>query len=66
MVTAELAQGLSLKGAISTGLKAKDTEVNVRDGRQKSSKAKAESFAYTANLEYTAIPGIRLGGTINY
>ena len=66
MITAELVQGLSLKVAISTGLKAKDTEVNIRDGRQKSSKAKAESFAYTANLEYTAIPGIRLGGTINY
>lgn len=66
MLSTELSPGLRLRGAVTSGLKAKDTNVKIRDGRQKVSKASAESFAYTANLEYTAIPGVRLGGAINY
>jgi hypothetical protein len=37
-----------------------------RDGRQKTSEAKANDFAYTARLKWTGLPGIELGGTLQH
>ena len=61
----ELADGLTLRVAAHEPLEA-TTSFKIRDGRQKTANAIAEDYAYTANLKYTAIPGVTLGGTINY
>jgi len=61
----QLADGLQLRVAAHEGLEASST-FKIRDGRQKTANAIAEDYAYTANLKYTAIPGVTLGGTINY
>lgn len=37
-----------------------------RDGRQKTSEASAKKLAATARLKWTEIPGIELGGTVQY
>ncbi|MEW6416050.1 MAG: porin [Pseudomonadota bacterium] len=37
-----------------------------RDGRQKTSEARADKLAYTARLKWTGLPGIELGGTIQH
>lgn len=37
-----------------------------RDGRQKTSEAKAKNFAYTGRLKWTGLPGVELGGTIQH
>ena len=61
----QLADGLQLRVAAHEGLEA-STSFKIRDGRQKTANAIAEDYAYTANLKYTAIPGVTLGGTVNY
>ena len=61
----QLADGLQLRVAAHEGLEASST-FKIRDGRQKTANAKAEDYAYTANLKYTAIPGVTLGGSVNY
>ncbi len=37
-----------------------------RDGRQKTSEARADNLAYTARLKWTGLPGVELGGTIQH
>lgn len=37
-----------------------------RDGRQKTSEARAKNLAATARLKWTAIPGVELGGTVQH
>jgi len=61
----QLADGLQLRVAAHEGLEA-STSFKIRDGRQKTANAIAEDYAYTANIKYTAIPGVTLGGTVNY
>ena len=61
----QLADGLQLRVAAHEPLEA-TSSFKPRDGRQKTANAKAEDYAYTANLKYTAIPGVTLGGSINY
>lgn len=61
----QLADGLQLKVAAHEPLEA-TSSFKPRDGRQKTANAIAEDYAYTANLKYTAIPGVTLGGTVNY
>ena len=61
----QLADGLQLRVAAHEPLEATST-FKPRDGRQKTANAKAEDYAYTANLKYTAIPGVTLGGSVNY
>lgn len=69
MLKGELAPGLSYNFALHSGLNSPDTgskAFQIRDGRQKSAKATAEDFAYTARLKYTGIGGLELGATIQY
>ena len=61
----QLADGLQLRVAAHEPLEATAT-FKSRDARQKTANAKAEDYAYTANLKYTAIPGVTLGGSVNY
>ena len=61
----QLADGLQLRVAAHEGLEA-TSSFKIRDGRQKTANAIAEDYAYTANIKYTAIPGVTLGGTVNY
>jgi hypothetical protein len=65
MARTELADGLTLRVAAHEPLMA-DSTFLIREGRQKTANAVAKDYAYTANLKYTAIPGVTLGGTINY
>jgi hypothetical protein len=68
MVKGEIAPGLSYNLALHSGLEI-DTaggDYKIRDGRQKSAKATAEDFAYTARLKYTGIQGLELGATVQY
>ena len=37
-----------------------------RDGRQKTSEARADDLAYTGRLKWTGMPGLELGGTLQY
>ena len=64
MVQRQLDDGLELKVAAHSGLKATKT-FKPRDARGKVGKASAEHLAYTAALKYTKIPGLTLGGAIN-
>lgn len=61
MLHGELAPGLSYNFALHSGLK--NSEANIRSARQKSAKADASEFAYTARIKYTAIPGLELATT---
>ena len=62
----ELAQGLSYDLAAHSGMALASGKFQVRDGRQKVSEAKAETFAYTSRLKYTAIPGLELAASLQY
>ncbi|MEH6638055.1 MAG: porin [Porticoccaceae bacterium] len=69
MLKGELAPGLNYNFALHSGLNSPDTgskAFQIRDGRQKSAKATAEDFAYTARLKYTGIGGLELGATVQY
>lgn len=65
MLKGEIAPGLSYNAAFHSGLNTTDGGT-VRSGRQKSAKATAEDFAYTARLKYTAVPGLELAATVQY
>lgn len=67
MVTARLGAGLTLDGAVTSGL-ATDAGSNyaVRNGRQKVANASAKDPAYTARLKWTGLPGLELAGTLHY
>ena len=56
--------GLSYDLAITSGLN--DDGYNIRAGRQKVAKAKAEDLAYTGRLKWTGIAGLELAATVQY
>ncbi|MCC6296447.1 MAG: porin [Pseudomonadales bacterium] len=64
MLGGDIAPGLRYDIGVHSGL---ETEMfDIRAGRQKSSQATAEEFAYTGRLKYTGIAGLELAATINY
>ncbi|MDB0034796.1 OprO/OprP family phosphate-selective porin [bacterium] len=63
------APGLAFDGTVTSGLAVDTTgskAYNIRSGRQKVSKAKADDLAYTARVKYTAVPGLELAATAQY
>jgi hypothetical protein len=61
----EISPGLNYKLYFVSSLDASGFTASsgLRGGRQKVSKAKAEDFAFTGRLEYTALLGLKLGGS---
>ena len=57
--------GFSYDLMISEGLFSADG-YTIRDGRQKTSKAKANDLAYTGRIKYTGVPGLELAATARY
>ena len=55
---------ISYNLAIHSGLA--DNAGNISGGRQKVSKAPADSLAFTARIKYTGITGLELGSTAQY
>ncbi len=75
MLRGEIAPGFSYDFAMHSGLSAvkQRTEdevvidyISIRSGRQKSSEAAANDFAYTGRLKYTAVPGLEVAATLQY
>ena len=64
MLKGELAPGFSYNLALHSGLNTE--EGNIRSGRQKSAKAVANDYAYTARLKYTGVPGLELATSLQY
>jgi hypothetical protein len=64
----EFAPGWAYETDVTSGLKldADKGQYKIRDGRQKVSKADASDLAYTANLKYTGVAGLEVGGTVQY
>lgn len=65
----EFDNGLSLDVALHSGLNVAtsgSSAFNIRSGRQKVAEAEASDGAITTRLNWTAIPGIKLGGSIQY
>ncbi len=63
------ASGLSWDLVAHTGLETPVTgssAFRVRSGRQKVSNAAAEDLAYTLRVRYTGVPGLELGGSVQY
>ena len=65
-LTGEIAPGLSYDGAATSGLFLDDGEYKIRDGRQKTGKARADDFAYTGRIKYTGLAGLELAATLQY
>ncbi|GAA4356784.1 FlxA-like family protein [Kangiella marina] len=69
-VTSKLAEGLTADFAIHSGLEVPNDagvyDFSIRSGRQKVAKANADSFAYTARIKYTAIPGLELAASVQH
>lgn len=79
-VNTELSEGLSADFAIHSGLYVPTftTDDNgdpildaskgflIRSGRQKVASARADNFAYTARLKYTAVPGLELATSVQH
>lgn len=57
----QIAPGFSYDVAVHSGLHADD--LNIRSGRQKSSKAEANDLAYTGRIKYTGVPGLEVAAT---
>jgi len=57
--------GFSYDVMISEGLYSADG-YSIRDGRQKTSEAKANDLAYTGRIKYTGVPGLELAATARY
>ncbi len=66
MLSGEISAGLSYDFAATSGLYLKDGKYKIRDGRQKTGKAKADEFAYTGRIKYTGLAGLELGATLQY
>lgn len=59
--------GFSYKAYLVNGFDAEGfSDAGLRGGRQKGSKAKAEDFAGVGRLDYTAVPGLIVGGSTYY
>jgi hypothetical protein len=65
-LTGEMAPGLSYDAVATSGLFLDDGEYKIRDGRQKTGKAKADDFAYTGRVKYTGVRGLELAATLQY
>ena len=59
-----IAPGVTYDIALHSGLE--NSVANIRSGRQKSAKAVANDFAYTARLKYTGIPGLELSTSYQF
>jgi hypothetical protein len=66
MFSGQIAAGFSYDVAMTSGLNTSGANYAVRSGRQKVSEAKAEDFAYTGRLKWTAIPGVELAASVQY
>lgn len=67
MLSGDLGGSLGYDVAIHEGLATTAAKgYKPRDGRQKTSEAKADDLAYTARLKWTGMPGLELGGTLQY
>ncbi len=64
-ILGELAPGLSYNLYYVSSLDASGFTASngIRGGRQKTSKAKAEDFALTGRLEYSGVPGLKVGAS---
>lgn len=59
--------GFNYKAYLVNGFDAEGfTDAGVRGGRQKGSNTKADDFAFVGRLDYTAIPGLIVGGSAYY
>lgn len=67
-LTARLANGFTLDGTVTTGMKASAADnYAVRNARQKLSEGnQARQPAYTARLKWAGLPGVELAGTLQY
>jgi len=65
MLTTEVADGITLDLAYTSGLKSTSTH-KPRDGRQKVGSATVEKGASWARLKWTGLPGVEIGATVNY
>ena len=66
-VKAKYDNGMSWGGYVHSGLEtSSDASFKVRSGRQKVASANAEDLAATFNVKYTGIPGLELGGAVQY
>ncbi len=63
-IKGEISPGLSYDAAVHSGLFLDSGEYKPRDGRQKVGKARADNFAFTGRLKYTAIPGLELAASV--
>jgi len=59
----ELAPGWNYDAVLHSGLSVEDS---IRGGREKVSKANADHPAITTRLRYTGIPGLEVGGSLQY
>jgi len=68
MFSGEIAEGFSYDAGVHSGLFIDPTasKSNIRDGRQKVSKAKGDDLAYTARIKYTGMPGLELAATVQH
>ena len=63
----QLGNGLSYDVSMHSGLAVKDgDDWQIRGGRKKVANAPAKSPAYTARLRWTGMPGVEVGGTVQY
>lgn len=58
--------GFSYDAALHSGLAVDPATVNIRSGREKVAKAKANNLAATGRLKYTAIPGLELAASLQF
>jgi hypothetical protein len=63
MFSSRFDSGFSYDVALHSGLAG---GTSIRDGRQKTAKAKADNLAATARAQYTGIAGLTLSGTVQY
>lgn len=61
-----LGSGVSYDLAMHSGLAVDPMTFEIRGGRQKSSEADAEDPAYTAGLRWRGVPGLEVGGAVQY
>jgi phosphate-selective porin O/P len=65
-VLGELAPGWNYHVVLHSGLSVPTASGRIRSGRNKVAEANADHPAFTGNLRYTGIPGLEVGGTIQY
>lgn len=63
MLSGHYDSGFSYDLALTSGLDG-GTDIDIRDGRQKTSKANADNLAATGRIKYTGIRGLELAATV--